>query len=99
VAERTEVITLQDEEGHSHEFALVDVLDVGEHRYAILQPAGGDSAVVFRMEDETLIPIDDDAEFDRVVGALETSDEYDAITRLEDDRPVRSQEGKPGASG
>ena len=73
-----DVITLLDEDGVEHEFNIVDVLEVGEKRYAILQPLGGDEesdAVIFRMEGDTLITIEDDAEFDQVRRAFEATED------------------------
>jgi len=77
VGEDEDVIKLLDEDGAEHEFSVVDVLDVGEQRYAILQPVSAgqdaDTAVIFRMEDEALVTIEDDAEFERVRQAFEES--------------------------
>jgi len=74
LAEDEDVIQLLDEDGVEHEFSVVDVLEVDDRRYAILQPLGGeesDTAVIFRMEDDTLVTIEDDAEFERVREAFE----------------------------
>jgi uncharacterized protein YrzB (UPF0473 family) len=77
-----DLITLLDEDGVEHEFSLVEVLEVDERRYAVLQPvaAGEESetAVIFRMEDDTLITIEDDAEFERVRQAFEAGEEEPA---------------------
>ena len=81
MAERGENITLLDDEGKAHEFTLVDVIEVASQRYAVLQPEDPDEgAVLFRVDGETLLPVDDDEEFDRVVDALRELDEYDALT-------------------
>jgi uncharacterized protein YrzB (UPF0473 family) len=75
VGENEDVITLLDEEGTEHEFSIVDVLEVSDQRYAILQPLEGgddpDTAVIFRMEGDALVTIEDDAEFERVRAAFE----------------------------
>jgi len=81
VAERGENITLLDDAGKAHEFTLVDVIEVASQRYAVLQPEDPDEgAVLFRVDGETLLPVDDDEEFDRVVDALRELDEYDDLT-------------------
>lgn len=81
MAERGENITLLDDEGKAHEFTLVDVIEVASQRYAVLQPEDPDEgAVLFRVDGETLLPVDDDEEFDRVVDALRDLDEYDDLT-------------------
>jgi uncharacterized protein YrzB (UPF0473 family) len=78
-----DLITLLDEDGVEHEFSLVDILDVDQRRYAVLQPVVGgeesESAVIFRMEeDDTLITIEDDAEFERVRQAFEALEDQPA---------------------
>jgi len=75
VGENEDVITLLDEEGIEHEFSIVDVLEVSDQRYAILQPIESgeepDTAVIFRMEGDALVTIEDDAEFERVRAVFE----------------------------
>ena len=77
---RGETITVLDDEGLPHDFTLVDVVEVDDQRYAVLQPddpAAG--AVLFRVEGETMTPVEDDDEFDRVVDALRDLEEYDEL--------------------
>ncbi len=75
MGENEDVITLLDEDGVEHEFSVVDVLEVNARRYAILQPLEGaeepETAVIFRMEDDALVTIEDDAEFEQVRQAFE----------------------------
>jgi len=86
VPEPGDPITLVDADGESHEFSIVDVIEVSARRYAILQPAEEDeSAVVFRVEDDTLVAIEDEEEFDRVLAAIQSSDEFDDVTVTDDD--------------
>ncbi len=78
-----DLITLLDEDGAEHEFSLVDILDVDQRRYAVLQPVVGgeesEAAVIFRMEeDDTLITIEDDADFERVRQAFEAAETSEA---------------------
>ncbi len=80
-----ERIALQDDQGQIHEFSLVDVVEIDAHRYAVLQPPEGELAVVFRLEDDTLVTIDDDAEFERVVEVLQQSEDYDEVTLVDGD--------------
>lgn len=81
-----EAITLVDADGESHEFSIVDVIEVNARRYAILQPADeAESAVVYRVEDDTLVAIEDDDEFDRVLAAIESSDEFDDVALTDED--------------
>lgn len=80
MTERGELITLLDEEGKTHEFNLLDVVELDSRRYAILQPTDeDDAAVVFRVEDDTLVAIEDEEEFNRVVHAIEAAEEYDEV--------------------
>ena len=84
--------TLVDEDGHRHEFTLIEVIEVDQRRYAVLQPvdAAEDEAeaeaVIFRVENDTLVTIEDDAEIERVVEALEAMDVYDNVTVLDRER-------------
>ena len=93
-----DLITLLDEDGVEHEFSLVEVLEVDQRRYAVLQPVVGgeesETAVIFRMEDDTLITIEDDAEFERVRQAFEAADEEHL-----DDHAPSVPEGSAGGSG
>jgi hypothetical protein len=86
VPEPGDPITLVDADGESHEFSIVDVIEVSARRYAILQPAEEDeSAVVFRVEEDTLVAIEDEEEFDRVLAAIQSSDEFDDVTVTNDE--------------
>ena len=96
-----DLITLLDEDGVEHEFSLVDILDVDQRRYAVLQPVVGgeesESAVIFRMEeDDALITIEDDAEFERVRQAFEAAEEEDTEDQVPSvsDGPAEGQ-GEP----
>ncbi|MDK2820135.1 MAG: hypothetical protein PWP31_100 [Clostridia bacterium] len=73
-------IVLTDEEGHEHEFTVVDVLSLEENDYAILIPAEEEKfngeAIVLRVEldenrQEVLAEIEDEEEWQRVVKAWE----------------------------
>jgi len=88
VTERGDVITLLDENGKTHEFSLVDVVEVDGKRYAILQPPDDtDPAVVFRVDGDTLVAVEDEAEFRKVAAAIEETAEYDDV-EIVDDEPT-----------
>lgn len=95
-----DLITLLDEDGVEHEFSLVQVLEVDQRRYAVLQPVvsgeESDTAVIFRMGDDTLITIEDDAEFERVRQAFEAAEEEDTEDQVPSvsDGPAEGQ-GEP----
>ena len=73
MTEPGDVITLLDEDGKTHEFSLVDVVEVDERQYAILQPSDhADPAVVFRVDGDTLVAVEDEAEFRKVAAAIGT---------------------------
>jgi uncharacterized protein YrzB (UPF0473 family) len=93
-----DLITLLDEDGVEHEFSLVDILDVDQRRYAVLQPVVGgeesESAVIFRMEeDDTLITIEDDGEFERVRQAFEASEAVEASETAETSGAAEEESG------
>lgn len=75
------LITLQDEEGNEHEFAVVDIIEVDGREYALLMPnepedqEGDDSVLVLRFEEDALVMIEDEEEFDRVVAYLDEMNE------------------------
>lgn len=95
--EEQETIVLTDEEGHEHEFTLIQTLTVDDKDYAILLPTEvedeeEEAAVILRIdEDENgediLVEIEDEAEFERVADAWEQLlDEEDADAEDEEDR-------------
>ena len=90
--EDSDLITLVDEEGHDHQFSLVDMVELNEHRYALLMPIEGEEigeddeeeeeAYIFRLETDekgtdTLVDIDDDEEFEQVRAAFEDEGDDD----------------------
>lgn len=77
--ETNKVITLTDEEGSEHEFEVLEVLEVEEKTYTILQPldAEDDEAIILRLDkdeegNDVLSYIEDDAEWDRVAETYDT---------------------------
>ena len=99
-----DLITLLDENGVEHEFSLVDILDVDQRRYAVLQPvvAGeeSESAVIFRMEeDETLVTIEDDTEFERVRQAFEAAEASEAAEPPEASEATEEEAGADPPAG
>lgn len=88
MAEESDVVTLQDEEGLEHRFNVVDIVEVERRRYAVLLPEDDEeaAAVIFRMEsDDRLVPIDDDEELSRVMTALEETAGYGSVVLEGDD--------------
>ncbi len=80
-----EIVTLTDEDGVEHEFAIIGSLEFEGNQYLALTDAGGEEdeyiilKVVEEDGEEVLITIDDDDEFDRVADAFddEMMEEYD----------------------
>lgn len=74
-----DLVVLTDEDGVEHEFAVIDVIEVEGKEYAILLPPDDeddDEAIILRVEtdengEETLVDIEDDAEFEKVAEAWE----------------------------
>ena len=66
-----------------------------DRRYAVLQPVvdgeESDTAVIFRMEDDTLVTIEDDAEFERVRQVFESEDDESTTESGESSPEVRSK--------
>jgi putative Holliday junction resolvase len=73
---REDVITLIDEQGVEHTFTALDIIEVDNKEYALLLPADSENpeeeeVLVLRFEDDNLVMIEDEAEFQRVVQYLE----------------------------
>lgn len=76
---KEDIVTLVDEDGNEHEFAVVDIIEVDDKEYALLMPAesegeddeDAEDVLVLRFEDDSLVMIEDEAEFNRVVKYLE----------------------------
>jgi len=82
----SEEIVLMDEEGVEHTFYLVDVFLVEDTRYALLEYAGDDAeedegTFLFRVdndgENDILIAVEDDDEFEKVTSVIETFEATD----------------------
>ncbi|MCL2548955.1 MAG: DUF1292 domain-containing protein [Symbiobacteriaceae bacterium] len=80
--EEIDVVTVVDEEGREHEFELFTVLEVDGKEYAVLYPLDDEDddeeteAIILRIEndedgEETLVDIEDETEWNRVVAAWE----------------------------
>ena len=75
-----DIVTLVDEEGKSHDFQVVDVIEVEGKEYALLLPAESDDpeqeeVLVLRIEEDRFEMIEDEAEFQKVVKVLEELNE------------------------
>ncbi|MOA44723.1 hypothetical protein D3C78_1670430 [compost metagenome] len=71
-----DIVTLVDEEGKSHDFQVVDVIEVEGKEYALLLPADSEDpeqeeVLVLRIEEDRFEMIEDEAEFQKVVKVLE----------------------------
>lgn len=78
-----DTIVLVDEDETEHTFTILEYLEIDEQLYAVLLPEENpdEGAFIFRVEvdengEEFLSDIEDDAEFEKVVGVLE-SDDFD----------------------
>lgn len=76
--EQDEVITLVDEEGQECDFAVVDIIELGDFNYAILLPADEETneAIILKIisdEDgsDILVDIEDDEEWEKVASTWE----------------------------
>lgn len=84
-----DVITVSDEEGHPHEFTVLEYVEVDDRRYVVVVPSDApedEPAVILRVEGDTLISVDDEEEFDRVVAALESEEDNLEVEVEEDPR-------------
>ena len=77
----TDPVVLVDENGEEHTFFVIDVIEVDDKEYAILQPAEADpdddlepEAIILKFDtdddgEEILMEIDDDDEWEKVADA------------------------------
>lgn len=75
-----DIVTLVDEEGKSHDFQVVDIIEVESKEYALLLPANSDEpeadeVLVLRFLEDRFEMIEDEAEFQKVVKVLEELNE------------------------
>jgi uncharacterized protein YrzB (UPF0473 family) len=94
IIEEEESVVLIDEDGGEHEFYLIDTIEVGEARYAILLPAeedeGEESEVIILKigEDEegneVFFEIEDDDEWEKVADAWEEAETEDDTAPVDD---------------
>ena len=78
MSEESNIVILEDENGQEHEYEVEEIYEIDGKEYAVLLSAEEDSdnAFVFRVEqdeqgDGILVDITDDAEWDKVVSAIE----------------------------
>ena len=83
--EQDDVVTLVDEDGAEHDFNVIDVIEVDDCEYVVLEPAGeesGEAIILKFVQDEEgndlLVDIEDDEEWEKVADAWgELNDEED----------------------
>lgn len=74
---KEEIVTLVDEDGNEHDFSVVDIIEVDGKEYALLLPTEGEGdeetedILVLRFEEDNLVMIEDEDEFNKVVQYLE----------------------------
>lgn len=99
MSDEENIVTLVDEEGNEQDFAIDEIVEIDDVRYAVLIPVECyedddeefcEDAVIMRVEvdekgDEYLADIEDDEEFEKVVEALEAFDADDYEDDDEDD--------------
>ena len=86
--ERDDLVTLIEDEGNEHQFAVIEVLEVDTKKYAIMMPVvpaeesddeieiQGEDAFIFRIEEtedgQTLVEVDNEEEWNQVAEEWET---------------------------
>jgi uncharacterized protein YrzB (UPF0473 family) len=69
------LVTLIDEDGKEQEFEVVEVVQIHGQAYALLTPAGASEeeaeVLILKVQGETLVNIEDEAEFNHVVSHLQ----------------------------
>ncbi|HOA64381.1 MAG TPA: DUF1292 domain-containing protein [Coprothermobacter proteolyticus] len=74
------IISFTDENDVEHQYALIEELSVGEALYGVFAPVEEEGdLLVFRIEDDQLVEIESDEEFEKVKEA------WEALLEAEDD--------------
>lgn len=76
---RNDVVTLTDEEGQEHDFAVIDAFVVDEKRYAILLPAYDDGE-----EEEIEVDVEEDAYIFRI--EIDEDSGEETLTEVDDEK-------------
>lgn len=80
-----DVIVLTDEDGHDHEFQLIEILEVDEHEYAVLAPldsaaeAGSESDEDVDEDEAIILRVETDEKGDRIFSDIEDDDEWEKV--------------------
>jgi uncharacterized protein YrzB (UPF0473 family) len=81
--EECDVIVLTDEDGKDHEFELIEILEVGDHEYAILAPLDGDETEGDEADDEAIIlRIETDENGERVFSDIDDDEEWEKVAEV-----------------
>ncbi len=69
------LVTLIDEDGKEQDFEVVEVVQLHGQAYALLTPAGAEEeeaeVLILKVVNDTLVNIEDEAEFNHVVSHLQ----------------------------
>ena len=75
---REDIVTLIDEEGVAQRFEVLDIITVGEEEYAVVTPLqpieeqqGRLEVFIFRFEEDELVELEDEQEFDAILEILQ----------------------------
>ncbi len=84
--EELQTITLTDEEGKEHEFVVVDILNVEDKDYVILQPNTDEP------EEGIILRIDQDDDGNDVLVEIESDDEFQKVVDVWEDLTYQAEE-------
>ncbi|MNK46208.1 hypothetical protein D3C87_649870 [compost metagenome] len=73
--ENENLVTLIDEDGKEQDFEIMEVVQIHGNSYALLTPANASEeeaeVLILKVVDDTLVNIEDEAEFNHVVSHLQ----------------------------
>ena len=76
-----EYITLMDEDNVEHQFELEAILDVGDHKYAVLIPLSEEYS---ESEEAIIMRFDTDEEGEEILYDIESDEEWDKVAEAYD---------------
>lgn len=89
-----ELVTLVDEEGHEHEFMLLDIIMVNDHEYAIMLPVSSEEEDAAEEdaaeeEQEAIVFRIDDSDGEQSLTVVEDDEEWEAVAAAWEEMAVR----------
>ena len=81
-----DLITVIDEDGHEHEFEVLDAIETDDGRYVALLPVAQDPEELIDSDGELVILAVEEEDGEETLVPIESDEEFDAIAAIFEDR-------------